>query len=260
MGYEPPPSTLPNNVAILCIVSSLFTLIFFQLIYTLSILAETSKLEKTHENTFTQEITIKDVGVTKVTENYIVVKIFIKTKNIPLIRVNKTDTIRLYGIKILVNGSSVDVFFGGSSVGYYYDTGEGKIIFTRYIRNTSLITELETRLNITVFLNTTIGMFKYTKIETITLTPPEIKLINSTIQVVNTLPFPIEVYYNVTLANNTSIIGIETKSEPIVLKPGETWTYTPYYTSLIDTNIIHIKIVCTKINYTRTETIVVEKT
>ncbi|WFO75459.1 hypothetical protein J4526_00730 [Desulfurococcaceae archaeon MEX13E-LK6-19] len=260
MGYEPPPSTLPNNVAILCIVLSLLTLIFFQLIYTPSILSETSKLEKTHENVFSQEIIIKDVRITRITENYIVLKICIKTKNVPLVYVNKSDTLRIYGIKALVNGTSVDIFSGGSGVGYNYETGEGKITFTRYVRNESLITKLETKLNITVFLNTTIGMFKYTKIETITLTPPEIKLVNNTVQVINTLPFSIEIYYNVTLANNTFIISNKTMNEPIVLNPGETWTYTPYFTSLINTNIVHIKIVCTKINYTTTETIVVKKT
>ncbi|WFO74822.1 hypothetical protein J4526_07035 [Desulfurococcaceae archaeon MEX13E-LK6-19] len=257
MGYE--YSTGLNSLTIFCAVVSIIVFVFFEIYYVpLFTGEEHNAFEVLGSRAQSSQRVFVEKADIVYRDSIIELKIVVAFENIPVWYLESEECDVVIGIKVFINGTSVEKYYA-PHVGFSYDrtTGKGRLFYTYPLSYTPFVKGLRNTYNITVFLNTTAGLFKYSVIKTLVLEPPVVKKTNSTFQIVNNLPFPVEVEYNVTLVSNETVVGV--LNETTRIYPGRTWTYTPYYTGLIDKNIVRIRIVCEKINYVQEQTIVVSR-
>jgi hypothetical protein len=179
-----------------------------------------------------------------------------------------TIPVSITGFKILINNTLVNstTCYGGIGHRLSIDPGGNSVDYTISYSPICLLNNvfhervrLRNYFNITIFINTTLGVFKYNRIVLFKLLEPSIRVLPAKIIISNRFPYKIIIHYNISFLSGGRVIA-RILNRYHVVDPYSDWTYHVFPSNLrADNAVVDLRIDCPELDYTMYKSVLVSR-
>ncbi len=179
-----------------------------------------------------------------------------------------TIPVSIIGFKVFVNNTLMDTptCYSGTGHQLFIDPGGNSVDYTISFDPVCLLERvfnerihLRNYFNVSVMVNTTLGIFRYDRVVLFKLLEPSIKSFPARIVVSNRFPYRIIVHYNISFLSGGRIVA-RVLNRYHVVDPYSDWTYDVFPASLrADSAVIDLRIDCPELNYTMYKSVLVSR-